>query len=155
MEFTFGSIKLKIIDNHISIPGTDELKDFKISCQCWPISGYHAGCYKWVMANIQKIRDNIDETKAVYISGHSLGGSIAQVLGCLLQDAGMDVELSIQGAFPAVIYQQLKGIAEVYGNDPIPGLFPWFRFPVQIVYTGSDRKWWKINFSDHVGYWND
>jgi len=161
----YGTIELRIdvISNSISIPGTNEASDFLTSFQCWKKKGFHAGCYKWVEKYVKDLYPYLDENIPVRITGHSLGGAIAQVLAVKLTEKGYFVELDIDGAFPAVPKKRdyiLKGKVDIYGNDPVPSLFPWFGYPVKKNYCGPDRKWWKIpwqwvnlSVSDHMEYW--
>ena len=137
--------------NNITIDGTNQFFDFLVSAQCWPKYGYHAGCLREAL----KIIEKVDFPEGIItIEGHSMGGAIAQVIGVLLAESGRDVEISVVGAYPVVLDDThvKPGTAKIYGNDPAPSLFPWFKFAVEKRYIGPPRKWWKINFMDHVRY---
>lgn len=154
----------KIINNHITIPGTDELSDSKIFLQCWPIHGVHAGVYKWVMANIKEIKKKLDINKTVYIDCHSLG-VVGVELGRQLVRKNYSVEVEICGGFPIYTRQvvkpyNLKLIIREYGNDPITRIFPWFCHLDKRQHEGPKRVWWKvilqifkIRRGDHMGYY--
>lgn len=145
-------IQYTVTNNHIHFPGTNQAGDFQITLQCWPKDGVHAGAYKWAMREIDKIKGLISKSDQVIVSGHSLGGLIAQVVAWMLYLDGYNVELEILNAMPAFRrILSLTGKAVIYGNDIVPCVFPWLRYPCGIEYQGPARKWWKISFKDHLG----
>lgn len=142
-------LQYNLSDNRVVIDGTNSVADFLISADCLPNKhGVHNGCYKaalWLYSQLEEIPH--------YIEGHSMGGGIAQALAVILIQKGYDVELRIAGSYPACTKRYMvKGFSMVYGNDPVPRLFPWFQYPCTVEYIGPARKWWKVNFRDHVRY---
>ena len=140
-------IQYSIEGHTVKIDGTNSAADFLISADCLPNKhGVHSGCYKaalWLYSQLEEIPR--------YIEGHSMGGGIAQALAVILLHKGYDVEIRIKGAYPACTKRyRVKGLSMVYGNDPVPGLFPWFQFHCDVEYFGPARKWWKIYFKLRV-----
>lgn len=152
-------LNLTIKDNIIQIPGTNQFLDFFISVQCWPKEGWHAGIKKRVDKECWNITDKLDILKPVTILGHSMGGAAAQYLGNKLLLLGYDVRVEAMGAYPVLLGTSsipVPGICKIYGNDPVPGLFSWFRFTCPVLTEGPERKWWKVllpwNLGDHLKY---
>ena len=143
-------IQYKTIGNTLKIEGTNQFKDFLISAQCWPKKRYHSGCYKvakWLLSKV-----SLDKSSPVIIEGHSMGGSIAEVLAGLLADEGYAVIAISKGSYPVCLFNRtLSGDAIIYGNDPVPALFPWFRHIVRKRYIGP-KRWLPVICSDHVRY---
>ena len=88
----------------------------------------------------EKIRDEIIENHAleetVILTGHSLGGAIAQIIGLWLEDDAYEVQIYSFGS-PAVMTKQLwtDGHFRVYlENDPVPFLppFPYVHWGIRI-----------------------
>ena len=88
----------------------------------------------------EKIRDEIIENHAleetVILTGHSLGGAIAQIIGLWLEDDAYEVQIYSFGS-PAVMTEQLwtDGHFRVYlENDPVPFLppFPYVHWGIRI-----------------------
>jgi len=79
----------------------------------------------------EKLRDDIIENHAleesVILTGHSLGGAIAQIIGLWLEDDAYDVQIYTFGS-PAVTTASVGGSAihfrVVQRNDPVPFLPP-------------------------------
>ena len=74
--------------------------------------------------------------KQIYITGHSLGGAIAQILGLWFEDDAYEVQIFTFGS-PAVIMEQIweDGHFRVYlENDPVPfpPPFPYVHWGIRI-----------------------
>lgn len=156
-----NTIEYSIKDNHINIPGTNEGVDMFTTLQCWPKKGVHAGIYKWVDKYLDTIIDKLDhdKSKLVKITSHSLGGAIAQEVGRrLVLSSFTNVYLETCGSFPIYAWwvERPYGLTckiRIYGNDPIPRLFPKFSNIDRPQFEGPKRKWYKFSMKDHQGYY--
>ena len=88
----------------------------------------------------EKLKNDIIENHAleetVILTGHSLGGAIAQIIGLWLEDDAYEVQIYTFGS-PSVITEQLwmSGHFRVYlENDPVPFLppFPYVHWGIKI-----------------------
>ena len=136
-------------DNDINIYGTNQFIDLFVSLNCLPKKGWHRGVYKEAMklSNIP-----FDKNKIVYLSGHSMGGAIAQCLAYILLEKGFNVKVNVCGSYPITLHKiNIDGQSRIYGNDPIPALFPWFRHVCKKKYEGP-KRWFPFVFKDHMEY---
>ena len=88
----------------------------------------------------EKLRDDILENVAleetIILTGHSLGGAIAQILGLWFEDDAYEVQIYTFGS-PSVMIEQMweDGHFRVYlENDPVPFLppFPYVHWGIRI-----------------------
>ena len=95
----------------------------------------------------EKLRDEIISNHAleetIILTGHSLGGAIAQIIGLWLEDDAYEVQIYSFGS-PSVITEQLwtDGHFRVYlENDPVPFLppFPYVHWGMRI--NASTLDW--------------
>lgn len=132
-----------IAQNHIDIYGSNQFRDLLTSLNCLPKDNLHRGCRNAALYLINKVK--LIKHKPVILSGHSLGGSIAEAMGDILTDRGCSVMVYPNGAFP-VRYKKRKklaGAVRIIDNDNVPYFFPWYSHSVPIHYEG-ERKWYKI-----------
>jgi len=108
-----------------------------------------------------------NKRKKIMISGHSLGGGLAQVFAYLLTFDKIisGVNLVLTGSIRAgnkAFSKHLEGTCdsitwEEYGNDPVPLVYPW-RSTVGSVTRKKKRSfpWLDLDLvnGDHVGYWS-
>lgn len=95
----------------------------------------------------EKLRDEIISNHAleetIILTGHSLGGAIAQIIGLWLEDDAYEVQIYSFGS-PSVMTEQLRtdGHFRVYlENDPVPFLppFPYVHWGMRI--NASTLDW--------------
>ena len=140
----------------LDIKGTNQFLDIFISLLCLPWRGVHLGASLAAKKLFKKIK--IEGLESLCIRGYSMGGGIAQSLAVLIRRKRipMDIIIELTGSYPALSEDMYVGDCSVriYGNDPVPGLFPWFKYPhgSEIIHEGPPRKWWRINFKDHTRY---
>ena len=142
------------VDGYIvEIAGTNELADFHVSLQCWSKPGWHAGAYKEAIKLYDKVYLELSHYDLVLVKGYSMGGAIAQILAWILKEnTTCDVVCQTNGAFPVSLKRRkIHGVCNIYGNDPVPALFPWFRQCVKKKYIGP-RRWFPFILKDHVRY---
>lgn len=140
-------------DNTIVIYGSNDYKDILTSINFLPKQGFHRGCLKAANYIYRKIKPELEIAETIRLLGHSFGGSVAQVLAYKLQKEGYTVECRVHGAYPVTTkYIHIKGYSMISGNDPVPSLFPFYKHVSNKIYIGSDRKWYKICFKDHMRY---
>lgn len=110
---------------------------------------------------------NRAEVRSIKLSGHSLGGGLAQMLTYrLLWDGYTNISLLLTGsiragnkAFADFLDHGCDSITwQECGNDPVPLIWPW-RSRVGKIDTVKKRSfpWLDLNLvsGDHMGYWNE
>lgn len=151
-------LQYKIKDNHVSYPGTNQFWDLLVILNLLPKGGVHRGVKRHVDKYYWDIISELDFRKPISVSGHSLGGGAAQYLAKRLsKDFNIQVKCHVIGSIkiwtdPDEFENECEFV--VYGNDPVPFWFPWYKTGrnTKIVHEGPKRKWWRINFKDHVRY---
>lgn len=153
-------IQYKYEDNCISIVGTNQVLDWIPNLLPLPFFGFHLGAFFASLNIFFTCKPKMNRLKKVYLSGHSLGGAVCSVLAILFMLSGFKVHTETQGAYKAVSWwwaltYRLEGntsFCRVYGNDPVPRFWIWFFNLSRRKLGGPKRRWWKVNFKDHVKY---
>ena len=126
----------------ISIRGTDNSKNVLTDLDARPFRDRKLGVqiHRGFRDAAEKLRDDILENVAleetIILTGHSLGGAIAQILGLWFEDDAYEVQIYTFGS-PSVIIEQMweDGHFRVYlENDPVPFLppFPYVHWGIRI-----------------------
>ena len=153
----------------ISCPGSTDWKDIKnVLTPCMQLTPFGKIDYSINKSAINAFIEIFDPSrfpKRVEISGHSLGGGVAQALAFQFLTHGIRVDLlTLQGSI-RICNSDLKNFLEKNvieikwienGNDPVP------LFPIRLKTVGKkiilkERKFPWIDFDlvngDHMGYW--
>ena len=126
----------------ISIRGTDNGKNVLTDLDARPFKDRKLGVqiHRGFRDASEKLRDDILENVAleetIILTGHSLGGAIAQILGLWFEDDAYEVQIYTFGS-PSVITERMweDGHFRVYlENDPVPFLppFPYVHWGIRI-----------------------
>jgi predicted lipase len=126
----------------ISIRGTDNSKNVLTDLDARPFRDRKLGVqiHRGFRDAAEKLRDDILENVAleetIILTGHSLGGAIAQILGLWFEDDAYEVQIYTFGS-PSVLIEQMweDGHFRVYlENDPVPFLppFPYVHWGIRI-----------------------
>ena len=126
----------------ISIRGTDNGKNVLTDLDARPFKDRKLGVqiHRGFRDASEKLRDDILENVAleetIILTGHSLGGAIAQILGLWFEDDAYEVQIYTFGS-PSVMIEQMweDGHFRVYlENDPVPFLppFPYVHWGIRI-----------------------
>ena len=126
----------------ISIRGTDNSKNVLTDLDARPFRDRKLGVqiHRGFRDAAEKLRDDIFENVAleetIILTGHSLGGAIAQILGLWFEDDAYEVQIYTFGS-PSVMIEQMweDGHFRVYlENDPVPFLppFPYVHWGIRI-----------------------
>ena len=126
----------------ISIRGTDNGKNVLTDLDARPFRDKKLGVqiHRGFRDASEKLRDDILENVAleetIILTGHSLGGAIAQILGLWFEDDAYEVQIYTFGS-PSVMIEQMweDGHFRVYlENDPVPFLppFPYVHWGIRI-----------------------
>ena len=126
----------------ISIRGTDNGKNVLTDLDARPFQDRKLGVqiHRGFRDASEKLRDDILENVAleetIILTGHSLGGAIAQILGLWFEDDAYEVQIYTFGS-PSVLIEQMweDGHFRVYlENDPVPFLppFPYVHWGIRI-----------------------
>ena len=126
----------------ISIRGTDNAKNVLTDLDARPFRDRKLGVqiHRGFRDAAEKLRDDILENVAleetIILTGHSLGGAIAQILGLWFEDDAYEVQIYTFGS-PSVLIEQMweDGHFRVYlENDPVPFLppFPYVHWGIRI-----------------------
>ena len=126
----------------ISIRGTDNSKNVLTDLDARPFRDRKLGVqiHRGFRDAAEKLRDDILENVAleetIILTGHSLGGAIAQILGLWFEDDAYEVQIYTFGS-PSVMIEQMweDGHFRVYlENDPVPFLppFPYMHWGIRI-----------------------
>ena len=126
----------------ISIRGTDNSKNVLTDLDARPFRDRKLGVqiHRGFRDAAEKLRDDILENVAleetIILTGHSLGGAIAQILGLWFEDDAYEVQIYTFGS-PSVMIEQMweDGHFRVYlENDPVPFLppFPYVHWGIRI-----------------------
>ena len=126
----------------ISIRGTDNSKNVLTDLDARPFQDGKLGVqiHRGFRGASEKLRDDIIENVAleetIILTGHSLGGAIAQILGLWFEDDAYEVQIYTFGS-PSVLIEQMweDGHFRVYlENDPVPFLppFPYVHWGIRI-----------------------
>ena len=126
----------------ISIRGTDNAKNVLTDLDARPFKDRKLGVqvHRGFRDASEKLKNDIIENVAleenIILTGHSLGGAIAQILGLWFEDDAYEVQIYTFGS-PSVMIEQMweDGHFRVYlENDPVPFLppFPYVHWGVRI-----------------------
>tara|TARA_Y100000590_G_scaffold98718_1_gene112327 strand:- start:168 stop:824 length:657 start_codon:yes stop_codon:yes gene_type:complete len=126
----------------ISIRGTDNGKNVLTDLDARPFRDRKLGVqiHRGFRDAAEKLKDDILENVAleetIILTGHSLGGAIAQILGLWFEDDAYEVQIYTFGS-PSVMIEQMweDGHFRVYlENDPVPFLppFPYVHWGIRI-----------------------
>ena len=126
----------------ISIRGTDNSKNVLTDLDARPFRDRKLGVqiHRGFRDAAEKLKDDILENVAleetIILTGHSLGGAIAQILGLWFEDDAYEVQIYTFGS-PSVLIEQMweDGHFRVYlENDPVPFLppFPYVHWGIRI-----------------------
>ena len=117
----------------ISIRGTDNGKNVLTDLDARPFRDKKLGVqvHRGFRDASEKLKNDIIENVAleetIILTGHSLGGAIAQILGLWFEDDAYEVQIYTFGS-PSIIMEQMweDGHFRVYlENDPVPFLPPY------------------------------
>ena len=126
----------------ISIRGTDNGKNVLTDLDARPFKDRKLGVqvHRGFRDASEKLKNDIIENVAleenIILTGHSLGGAIAQILGLWFEDDAYEVQIYTFGS-PSVMIEQMweDGHFRVYlENDPVPFLppFPYMHWGIRI-----------------------
>ena len=126
----------------ISIRGTDNGKNVLTDLDARPFKDRKLGVqiHRGFRGAAEKLKNDIIENVAleetIILTGHSLGGAIAQILGLWFEDDAYEVQIYTFGS-PSVITERMweDGHFRVYlENDPVPFLppFPYVHWGIRI-----------------------
>ena len=126
----------------ISIRGTDNGKNVLTDLDARPFRDRKLGVqiHRGFRDAAEKLKNDIIENVAleetIILTGHSLGGAIAQILGLWFEDDAYEVQIYTFGS-PSVMIEQMweDGHFRVYlENDPVPFLppFPYVHWGIRI-----------------------
>ena len=126
----------------ISIRGTDNGKNVLTDLDARPFRDKKLGVqfHRGFRDAAEKLKNDIIENVAleetIILTGHSLGGAIAQILGLWFEDDAYEVQIYTFGS-PSVMIEQMweDGHFRVYlENDPVPFLppFPYMHWGIRI-----------------------
>ena len=126
----------------ISIRGTDNGKNVLTDLDARPFKDRKLGVqvHRGFRDASEKLKNDIIENvpleENIILTGHSLGGAIAQILGLWFEDDAYEVQIYTFGS-PSVIIEQMweDGHFRVYlENDPVPFLppFPYMHWGIRI-----------------------
>ena len=126
----------------ISIRGTDNAKNVLTDLDARPFKDRKLGVqvHRGFRDASEKLKNDIIENVAleenIILTGHSLGGAIAQILGLWFEDDAYEVQIYTFGS-PSVMIEQMweDGHFRVYlENDPVPFLppFPYMHWGIRI-----------------------
>ena len=126
----------------ISIRGTDNGKNVLTDLDARPFKDRKLGVqvHRGFRDAAEKLKNDIIENVAleetIILTGHSLGGAIAQILGLWFEDDAYEVQIYTFGS-PSVMIEQMweDGHFRVYlENDPVPFLppFPYMHWGIRI-----------------------
>ena len=126
----------------ISIRGTDNAKNVLTDLDARPFQDRKLGVqvHRGFRDASEKLKNDIIENVAleenIILTGHSLGGAIAQILGLWFEDDAYEVQIYTFGS-PSVMIEQMweDGHFRVYlENDPVPFLppFPYMHWGIRI-----------------------
>ena len=117
----------------ISIRGTDNAKNVLTDLDARPFRDKKLGVqvHRGFRDASEKLKNDIIENVAleetIILTGHSLGGAIAQILGLWFEDDAYEVQIYTFGS-PSIMMEQMweDGHFRVYlENDPVPFLPPY------------------------------
>jgi len=126
----------------ISIRGTDNAKNVLTDLDARPFQDRKLGVqvHRGFRDASEKLKNDIIENvpleENIILTGHSLGGAIAQILGLWFEDDAYEVQIYTFGS-PSVMIEQMweDGHFRVYlENDPVPFLppFPYVHWGIRI-----------------------
>ena len=126
----------------ISIRGTDNAKNVLTDLDARPFKDRKLGVqvHRGFRDASEKLKNDIIENvpleENIILTGHSLGGAIAQILGLWFEDDAYEVQIYTFGS-PSVMIEQMweDGHFRVYlENDPVPFLppFPYMHWGIRI-----------------------
>ena len=126
----------------ISIRGTDNSKNVLTDLDARPFRDRKLGVqiHRGFRDAAEKLKNDIIENvpleENIILTGHSLGGAIAQILGLWFEDDAYEVQIYTFGS-PSVLIEQMweDGHFRVYlENDPVPFLppFPYVHWGIRI-----------------------
>ena len=126
----------------ISIRGTDNGKNVLTDLDARPFKDRKLGVqvHRGFRDASEKLKNDIIENVAleenIILTGHSLGGAIAQILGLWFEDDAYEVQIYTFGS-PSIMMEQMweDGHFRVYlENDPVPFLppFPYVHWGIRI-----------------------
>lgn len=153
-------VQYTLENNKANFLGSNQVLDFVLNLLPLPFFGVHLGYLLGAIRPIFQLVKKLDKGKTVHVFGHSLGGGVGQIVAVILLLLKYKVVVETVGAVSSVsfiwriIFKKLGGVSKIriYGNDPVPRLWPWFFNLSKAILEGPERKWWKANFKDHVRY---
>ena len=136
----------------ISIRGTDNTKNVLTDLDARPFKDRKLGVqvHRGFRDASEKLKNDIIENvpleENIILTGHSLGGAIAQILGLWFEDDAYEVQIYTFGS-PSVMIEQMweDGHFRVYlENDPVPFLppFPYMHWGIRI---NAETLYWDEN----------
>ena len=138
-QFEAGNIEFRIENDVIAIAGTNEAFDWLTNLRQFP---WYCRGIGWMPAGYLKIGRRVHaeimtqaylidlDFKYKHLAGHSAGGAIAMVVGCLLARSGIFVNEVITYGAPDIgrcrtLTKSVKVTQFLDGNDKVPLLTPW------------------------------
>jgi len=121
----------------------------------------HPGFYDAADDLYWTIKKDLDFSRPIILTGHSMGGAIAQILACIIHSWDADLEWDINyvgfGVPKCMSNTELFDTGKVSyteyvnGRDIVPLMLPLglvYKHPRNVVHIGSPKRPWP-NFSDH------
>jgi hypothetical protein len=155
---------------NVSCPGTNSLRDILNILNGGYVNIGHnrkvsQGVHRAAMAVWFKIRPKLtDPKKPMKVSGHSLGGGIAQILAYRSIMASRPCSLSVSGSIRTGNRAFISFLESYttqfdwyeYGNDPVPLIWPWMSRPKdREILKPRTFPWLDFDLvkGDHMRYW--
>lgn len=155
----------------INLGGSNDMEDYLMASRCLPKDGIHSGIQAVYEECLRIHVELITASQEVILKGYSAGGMLAQkILYELRNKRCPHILIRTKGSPRVLSRKKVKSIKTcmkkngtqltmeriVYGNDPIPVLFPGYTHICKSTPAGPRRipGGWLLpwNWKDHVGY---